>query len=73
MLGQLAYIGQKMNRVREIFGGVGDEEDADSEEIRAARRDLKYALREKRGSPAEERSRIAAVLKEAADRIRGRS
>jgi DNA-binding PadR family transcriptional regulator len=73
MLGQLAYIGQKMHRVREIFGGGGEEEDADSEEIRAARRDLKYALREKRGSPAEERSRIAAVLKEAADRIRGRS
>ena len=74
MLGQLAYIGQKMGRVREIFGGFGEaDEGADSEEIRAARRDLKQALREKGASSAEEKSRIAAVLKEAAERIRGRS
>jgi DNA-binding PadR family transcriptional regulator len=74
MLGQLAYIGQKMGRVREIFGGFGEgDEGVDSEEIRAARRDLKQALREKGASSAEEKSRIAAVLKEAADRIRNRS
>lgn len=74
MLGQLAYIGQKMGRVREIFGGFGEaDEGADSEEIRAARRDLKQALREKGASSAEEKSRIAAVLKEAADRIRAKS
>ena len=74
MLGQLAYIGQKMSRVREIFGGFGEaDEGADSEEIRAARRDLKQALREKGASSAEEKSRIAAVLKEAAERIRARS
>ena len=74
MLGQLAYIGQKMHRVREIFGGFGEsEEGADSDEIRAARRDLKQALREKGASSSEEKSRIAAVLKEAAERIRGKS
>ena len=74
MLGQLAYIGQKMHRVREVFGGFGEsEEGADSEEIRAARRDLKQALREKGASSSEEKSRIAAVLKEAAERIRGKS
>jgi len=74
MLGQLAYIGQKMHRVREIFGGFGEsEEGADSEEIRAARRDLKQALREKGASSSEEKSRIATVLKEAAERIRGKS
>jgi DNA-binding PadR family transcriptional regulator len=74
MLGQLAYIGQKMHRVREIFGGFGEaDEGADSEEIRAARRDLKQALREKGASSTEEKSRIAAVLKEAAERIRAKS
>jgi DNA-binding PadR family transcriptional regulator len=74
MLSQLAYIGQKMGRVREIFGGFGEsEEGVDSDEIHAARRDLKFALRETRASTPEERSRIAAVLKEAADRIRGKA
>jgi DNA-binding PadR family transcriptional regulator len=74
MLSQLAYIGQKMGRVREIFGGFGEgDEGVDSEEIRAARRDLKFALRETRATTAEERNRIAAVLKEAADRIRGKT
>jgi DNA-binding PadR family transcriptional regulator len=73
MLGQLAYIGQKMHRVREIFGGFGeDEEGADSEEVQAARRELKQALREKRGAAAEEKSRIATILREAAGRIRGK-
>jgi DNA-binding PadR family transcriptional regulator len=74
MLGQLAYIGQKMGRVREIFGAFGDEDEgADSDEIRAARRDLKQALRDKRGVAAEEKSRIAAILRDAAGRIRGKA
>jgi DNA-binding PadR family transcriptional regulator len=68
MLDQLEHIGRKMGRVREIFGGH-DEED---EIIGAARHELKQALRERRGAPAEERRRIAAILKEAAARIRGR-
>jgi len=69
MLDQLDHIGRKMGRVREIFGGH-DEED---EIVGAARKELRHALREKRGATAEEKSRIAAILKEAAARIRGRS
>jgi DNA-binding PadR family transcriptional regulator len=69
MLDQLDHIGRKMGRVREIFGSH-DEED---EVIGAARNELRRALREKRGAPAEEKSRIAEILKEAAARIRGRS
>jgi len=68
MLDQLEHIGRKMGRVREIFGGQ-DEQD---EIIGAARNELERALRERRGAPAEERSRIAALLREAAARIRGR-
>ena len=72
MLGQLEYIGRKMGRVREIFGGFG-EDDADSQEIDAARRELRQALHEKRAAPAEEKSRIAAILQDAAGRIRNKS
>jgi DNA-binding PadR family transcriptional regulator len=68
MLDQLEHIGRKMGRVREIFGG--DEEE--DEIVDAARHELKRALREKRGAPSEEKSRIAAILREAAARIRGR-
>jgi DNA-binding PadR family transcriptional regulator len=68
MLHQLDHIGRKMGRVREIFGH--EEED---EIVGAARSELRQALREKRGAAAEEKSRIAAILKEAAARIRGRS
>ncbi|MFI4879663.1 MAG: PadR family transcriptional regulator [Steroidobacterales bacterium] len=73
MLGQLEHIGRKMGRVREIFGGF-DEEGASGEsaEIDAARRELKQALRDKRGAPADEQSRIAAIMKSAADQIRGK-
>jgi len=69
MLDQLEHIGRKMGRVREIFGGF-DEED---EVFGAARHELKRALHEKRSASAEEKSRIAAILKEAAARIRGKS
>jgi DNA-binding PadR family transcriptional regulator len=74
MLGQLEYIGRRMGRVREIFGGP-DEEDAagGSLEYGAARHELRQALREKRGAPAEEQSRIAAILRSAAAQIRGKS
>jgi DNA-binding PadR family transcriptional regulator len=73
MLGQLEHIGRKMSRVREIFGG-SDEDGAagESAEIEAARHALKQALRDKRGAPAEEQSRIAAIMKSAADQIRGK-
>ncbi len=70
MLAQLEYIGRKMGRVREIFGAFEEE---DSSELNAARQELRAALREKmRGSP-EEKARIAAILREAAGKIRGKS
>ncbi|HXI67959.1 MAG TPA: PadR family transcriptional regulator [Steroidobacteraceae bacterium] len=71
MLGQLRWIGRKMGRVREIFGGFDEEEDAGNEGVGAARRELRQALREKRGAPAEEKQRIAQILRDAAARIRG--
>ena len=71
MLGQLRWIGRKMGRVREIFGGFDEEEDAGNEGVGAARRELRQALREKRGAPAEEKQRITQILRDAAARIRG--
>jgi DNA-binding PadR family transcriptional regulator len=74
MLGQLAHFGRRMGRVREIFEGLDEGEDAgDSQEIHAARRNLKRALREKRDASAEEKRRIAAILNAAANEIRGKS
>ncbi len=72
MLGQLEYVGRKMGRVREIFGGFGDEDD-ESREIDAARRELKEALRAaSRGASGAEHARIAAILKDAAAKIRSK-
>jgi len=71
MLGQLRWIGRKMGRVREIFGGFDEEEDAGTDGVAAARRELRQALREKRGAAAEEKQRIAQILRDAAARIRG--
>ena len=74
MLGQLEHIGRKMGRVREIFGGVGEDHELDdSPEVRAARHELRQALREKRHAAPEERSRIAAILRSAAAQIRSKS
>jgi DNA-binding PadR family transcriptional regulator len=73
MLRQLDYIGRKMGRVREIFGGFEEEEDSDAQGLGAARRDLRQALREKQGAAADERSRIAQILRDAAGRIRGKA
>ena len=67
MLGQLEHIGRKMGRVREIFGGFDEEDGA----FGAARRELERALHEKRNASAEEKSRIVAILRDAAARIRG--
>jgi DNA-binding PadR family transcriptional regulator len=72
MLAQLEHIGRKMGRVREVFGGFDEDEGADSHEVQTARRELKSALREKRHSSAEEKSRIAAILLQAAAQIRGK-
>jgi DNA-binding PadR family transcriptional regulator len=73
MLSQLDYIGRKMTRVREIFGGFDEDDEADAQGVGGARRDLRQALREKRGASADEKLRIAAILREAAARIRGKS
>ena len=81
---QLAWIGRKMERVRQVFSGdEGAAEDLDSlrgrggrhhgaaPEVRAAWRRLKTALIEKLGSSAEEQRRIARILERAADEILG--
>jgi DNA-binding PadR family transcriptional regulator len=70
MLRQLEYIGRKMGRVREIFGGFDEDDEADAYGVAAARRELRQALREKHGAAAEEKRRIAQILREAVARIR---
>jgi DNA-binding PadR family transcriptional regulator len=70
MLRQLEYIGRKMGRVREIFGGFDEEEESD---LGAARRELRAAVREKLGASSGERQRVAQILREAAARIRSKS
>jgi len=72
MLGQLDYIGRKMGRVREIFGGFDEDDEADPQGVGAARRELRQALRQKGGAPAEEKLRVAQILRDAAVRIRGK-
>jgi len=59
--------------VREIFGGFDEDDEADAQEVGAARSELRQALREKRGAPAGEKLRIAQILRDAAARIRGKS
>jgi DNA-binding PadR family transcriptional regulator len=73
MLGQLEFVGRKMGRVREIFGGYGEEESGDPYGVDAARRELREALQEARRASAEAKSRIADILKRAAEQIRGTS
>jgi len=70
MLIQLEQIGRKMGRLREAFGE--EEEAADWRELEAVRRELKHALREKRGGSPEERTRILAILRQAIAQIRGK-
>lgn len=76
MLDQLEHIGRKMGRVREIFGGFERGDDAGFEQIDAARHELRQvlrqALRDARHASAEEKSRIAGILKQAAAQIRGK-
>jgi DNA-binding PadR family transcriptional regulator len=70
MLRQLEYIGRRMGRVREIFGGPDEEEEAGAHALGAARRDLRAALREKHGASTAEKDRIAQILRDAATAIR---
>ena len=75
MLDQLEQIGRRMGRVREVFSGVdddvGDDEGASREarDVWHARRALKQALREKRHASGDEKTRIAGILRRAADEI----
>jgi DNA-binding PadR family transcriptional regulator len=76
MLKQLEFISSKMEWVKRAFAGEGswadehDEHGPGAKDIREARRDLRHALREKRGASFEEAQRIAAILKDAAAEIR---
>lgn len=72
MLRQLEQVGRKMSRLREVFGGEEEDEEADWQELTALRRELRGALREKRHSSAEEKSRILGILRQAVAQIRGR-
>jgi DNA-binding PadR family transcriptional regulator len=81
LLEQLAWIGQRMEHVRQAFserGHRGDDFDApqgrgdDSTlDIRRARRNLKAAMIAKVGAGADEQRRIAEILERAAREIRG--
>ena len=73
MLKQLEYIGRKMRRVREIFGGFDEEDETEAQGLGAAWRELRHALREKRGASVEEKVRVAQILREAVAQIRGKS
>jgi DNA-binding PadR family transcriptional regulator len=69
MLSQLEHFSRKMGRLREAFG---EDEEAEWGELEAVRRELKQALREKRRSSPEEKSRVITILKQAAAQIRGK-
>jgi DNA-binding PadR family transcriptional regulator len=85
LLGQLAWIGQRMGDLREAMaGGPADASDFDdpasfrgrgrhaagTPEVRRARRNLKSALIEKSGATLAEQKRIATILERAAAEIR---
>jgi len=73
ILDQLEEIGRKMERIRRAFaeGEAGEEEDGrgGSRELWLARRELRQAIRDKRGSSPEEAKRIAEILRRAAEEI----
>jgi DNA-binding PadR family transcriptional regulator len=71
ILGQLERMGRKMDRVREVFAAEAEDEEL-GQDLRAARRDLRAVLRDRRRSSPEEQQRIAAILKRAMDEIRGK-
>ena len=73
MLRQLEYIGRKMRRVREIFGGFDEDDETEAQGLGAAWRELRQALREKRGASGDEELRVVEILREAAARVRGKS
>jgi DNA-binding PadR family transcriptional regulator len=77
MLQQFVRIGEKMERMRQVFAGEsGDDDEAGffrgrgSKPIHEARKALKHALIEARHASAEEQQRIAGILQRAAEDIR---
>jgi DNA-binding PadR family transcriptional regulator len=80
MLERLEWIGKKWERFRGAFtrdeaapGAETEEDDAGtSDELRQVRRDLKDALRESRHASPEEQKRVAEILRQAMERIRGK-
>jgi DNA-binding PadR family transcriptional regulator len=70
ILTQLERMGAKMDRVREAFAADADEEGL-APDLKAARRELRSMLRDRRRATPEEQQRIAAILKRAIDEIRG--
>ena len=72
MLSQLEHVGRKMGRLREALGGIDEDEEDDWRELGTVRRELKRALREKRRSSPEEKSRVIAILMQALEQIRGK-
>jgi DNA-binding PadR family transcriptional regulator len=73
ILSQLEHIARRLGRMREAFTGFEeDEESGNSKDLWQARRDIKDALRPIYGASEEEKSRVAAILKDAAARIRGK-
>lgn len=72
ILSQLDQIARRLGRMREAVSGYEEDDDAGgSREIWLARRELKEALHGVRGATTEEKSRIAAILKDAAAKIKG--
>jgi DNA-binding PadR family transcriptional regulator len=71
ILMQLERMGRKMDRVREVFASEAEDEEM-AQELRAARRELRAMLRERRRSSAEEQQRMAGILKRAAEEIRSK-
>lgn len=69
ILAQLGEMGRNMARVREAFTEDAMEAEL-AQGLRAARRELRNALRERRHAPTEEQQRIAEILKRATDEIR---
>jgi DNA-binding PadR family transcriptional regulator len=70
---QLERIGRRMGDVRRAFAGDADEaDDGDTNELRAARRELRRVLRDRKRGSAEESRRIAEILRRATTEILGK-
>lgn len=73
MFDQLQRIGRRMNDIRNAYRSaqVDNEAFAGATALHDARHELRSALRAKAGASAQEIDRIAAILRRAADEIRG--